>query len=195
MPFSISAQNNLLELIKTRRTIHRFKKDKVEKIILDEALSLLQFSPNHHLTQTGRFYQVGAQTKKTLLEIAARNFKLKNPTNADIKIARWENTPHWIMVTQVIKNDDDDIVDAKQQTEDYATISMGLYAMMLYLAAKGIGSKWATGNIIFSDEWLQACKINPDSEKVIGLFWVGYPELIPEMPPRFAIDHYVTKLD
>lgn len=180
----------LCQLIKTRRTIHRFKADLVDPAIIQEALGLMQFVPNHHLLQSWQFYVVGACTKNKLLKIAQTSFALKNSANAAAKIARWAKIPHWIMVTQNIQDKSD-----QQIREEYASISTGLYAMMLFLHNQGIGSKWSTGSIIHTEDWLAACTIDSCKEKVVGLFWIGYPEDIHVMPPRRTPDHYIKILD
>ncbi len=184
------SQQLLHQLIKARRTIHHFKADPVEPAIIQEALGLMQFVPNHHLLQSWQLYMVGVSTKAKLLEIAQANFALKNSVNAAVKVARWAKIPHWIMVTQNTENKSE-----QQIREEYASISMGLYAMMLFLHNQGIGSKWSTGSIINTEAWLNACTIDPEKEKVVGLFWIGYPEVIPAMPLRHSPDHYIKMLD
>lgn len=178
---------DLLEMIRERRTIHRFKDLAIdEKIILD-ALQFASYAPNHHLNPAARYRLISAQTKDALLALAQKKFEAKNPENAQAKVDKWRKTPGWMMVTQVKSSDD------KTLKEDYASIACGLYILMLKLAEQGIGSKWSTGSIIFSPEWKSICNID-SNEEVVGLFWYGYADGEFKMPPRSNIEAQILRI-
>jgi nitroreductase len=126
---------NLMDLIKERRTAHRFKDITIdEKIILD-ALQYAIYAPNHRLNATARYRLISSTTKDALLELAQKQFTAKNIENAQVKVEKWRKTPGWMMVTQIKS------ADTKEMKEDYASISCSLYILMLRLAEQGIASK------------------------------------------------------
>ncbi len=160
---------SLTDIIKNRRTIHHFESTPVSQAIVQEALSLAIYAPNHHQTHPCHFYWFGEETKRRFLHYAAEAFSSRNPDNAQKKLEKWQQIPGWILVTRKCNN------DPKVAHEDYATLSISLYIMMQYLSSHGIGTKWSTGSLLFAEEVYRICDIDPTKEIIEGMFWYGYP--------------------
>lgn len=180
--------SHLPELIQNRRTVHHFKPDSVPKELIEKALKLTVFAPNHHQTQPCRFYLLGEESKATFLEYAKREFSTRDPQTAEKKLQRWQAIPGWVLATR--KRSDDD----KVAHEDYATLSIALYIMMQSLTNDGLGSKWSTGSLLFKDEVYSLFNIDPEEEMIEGMFWYGYPEKIPLPFPKPQYSDFVTEL-
>ncbi len=179
---------DLRELIQNRRTIHHFEPTPVAEGVIQKALELAVYAPNHHHTHPCRFYLIGPDHKATFLEYAERSFADRDPQTAEKKLNRWRGIPGWVLVTRK-KNDNE-----KTSHEDYATLSIALYIMMQYLTAEGIGSKWSTGSLLFEAEVYEIFGIDASQEMIEGLFWYGYPEKTPLPFPKPEYAHYVKEL-
>lgn len=180
---------SITENILKRRTINRFKPIPVDDKYIDEALKLSVYAPNHHLTFPYHFYKLKTNIKEKMLAHAYDTFKARSAESADRKIEKWKNIPGWILITQKKQE------DPKTDKEDFASISIALYIMMLVLAEHDIGSKWSTGSLFFTPEWYELCDIDPSKEEILGMFWYGYCEKVPECPPRPEFNQYVTVKD
>lgn len=178
----------LLDSIKNRRTIHHFKPDPVPEEYIEEALSHVVYAPNHHATYPYRFYPLGDKTRHQLLTYAYDEFMAKNPTSAETKINKWQNIPGWVLVSQQLSENE------KTFHEDFATLSISLYIMMLALYQRGVGSKWSTGSLFFKRAPYEICQINPQSEIIRGMFWYGYAEKVPNLFTKKDHHQFITTL-
>ena len=181
-------QSKLAQLMITRRTIHHFEPTEVPLEPVKRALELAVYAPNHHHTHPYRFYLMGEEIKSRFLEYAKEAFSERDPASAETKLARWKRIPGWILVTRK-KSDKEKIAH-----EDYATLSIALYMMMLSLTAEGIGTKWSTGSLLFNEEVYKIFGLNSQEKVIEGLFWYGYPEKRPLPFPKPQFAQYVTEL-
>ncbi|GGZ75178.1 putative NAD(P)H nitroreductase YfhC [Ignatzschineria indica] len=181
-------QSKLAELMIARRTIHHFEPTEVPLEPVKRALELAVYAPNHHHTHPYRFYLMGEEIKSRFLDYAKEAFSERDPASAETKLARWKRIPGWILVTRK-KSDKEKVAH-----EDYATLSIALYMMMLSLTAEGIGTKWSTGSLLFNEEVYKIFGLNSQEKVIEGLFWYGYPEKTPLPFPKPSFEQYVTEL-
>ena len=180
---------NLDNLIRSRRTVHEFKKDqKPESAVIKEAISIACWAPNHHLTEPWHFYLLGEETIQSICALNREMLKeTKGMEAAEHKYKRWMEIPGWLVVT-CDKSDDE-----LRFIEDYAACCCAMQNMMLYLWAKEIGMKWSTGPVIRDERFYDTIWANPDMEHIVGLFWYGYPAEIPHTV-RKPIEQVLTEL-
>lgn len=180
---------SIKDIVTKRRTTHHYKPDPIDDAIIDEALALVVYAPNHHLTFPYHFYKVKGQVRDDLLTYAYNAFAQKSEETADQKIKKWSSIPGWLLVTQKRSTVE------KIAKEDYATISIAMYILMLAMDEKGLGSKWSTASLFETDEWYRICKINRDEEEIIGMLWYGLAEKQPKNFTRPTIDQYSSTLE
>ena len=167
------------EVIRNRRSINFFKPEPPPTAIINKALDLARWAPNHHLTEPWRFYLLGRQTATAIAELNAEMIAAKKgAAAAEEKRQRWLGMPGWLVVTQ-IKSD-----DAWQTREDYAACCCAVQNLMLYLWAEGIGTKWTTGPVTQAQAFYDLIWVDPAHEDVVGMLWYGYPAEIPVTPRR-----------
>ena len=162
------------EFIRGRRTIDQFTEQVPDEAIVQEAIEVARWAPNHHLTQPWRFYLLGPQSQAAVIDlntqlVAAR----KGDEVAAAKRERWQQMPGWLAVTCQIN---DDPVTAR---EDYAACACALQNLTLYLHSAGLGSKWISGEAIRHPDLLPTLGIDPAREYCVGLLWYGYPKRYP----------------
>ena len=183
------AENKLQQLINQRRTVHDFSEQTVPEERILSAIDSARWAPNHHRTEPWRFYLVGEGTKaricefnKTLVEAS------KGEKAAAVKYRRWMAMPGWFVLT-CAKSD-----DSLREQEDYAACCCAAQNLSLVLWEQGIGVKWTTGAITREARFFEIIGASTQEEFVVGLFWYGYPKVVPDQHRR-SVAEIVSVLD
>lgn len=156
-------------LLRRRRSVERFLPERPPAELIEAAVECARWAPNHHLTQPWRFYDLGPETAAELVELNAELVASeRGDAAANAKRDRWSAVPGWLVVT---RTPCDDSVRAR---EDYAACCCATQNLMLYLTARGIGTKWTTGAVTREPRFHRIAGIDP-SEEIVGLIWYGYP--------------------
>lgn len=187
---SDQSTDEIIGLIKARRTIHDYKPNEfVDKKIIKEAIEACRWAPNHHLTEPWHFYLPGKETIEKIIELNTEIMLAKKGQEAaDKKRQRWKAMTGWLVIS-CLKSDDE-----LTYKEDFAATCCAIQNLQLLLWEQGIGMKWSTGPVIRDERFYDLLWINSDEQEIMGIFWYGYPELIPKMP-RKEISQFITELD
>lgn len=164
-------------LIRGRRTVERFKPERPPKQVIESAVEVARWAPNHKLTQPWRFYHLGPETSQAVVDLNSELVSAsKGEAAADTKRRRWNGVPGWLVVTRVCD------ADALRAQEDYAACCCAIQNLMLYLWSHGVASKWTTGAVTREQRFYHTLDIDPDHEAVVALLWYGYPDHQPKKP-------------
>lgn len=155
-------------LVKSRRTIHKFDATEVDDGVLRRALECAIAAPNRRGTEPWRFIKLGKET-------VARVVKLREEIDGSSgSFVSWTKVPHWIVVTYP-KADPGSGPDGKmQQREDFKSTCCAVQNFLLSMWSEGIGTKWTDGPIQRTAEFAKICGIDLDREKVAGVIWYGF---------------------
>ncbi|DAC07946.1 MAG TPA: hypothetical protein D7H88_04380 [Candidatus Poseidoniales archaeon] len=170
------------EVLRSRRTVHRFTGQPVEQGIVDEALRAANQAPCHRHTHPWKFYILGQETRQTLVptisHLSAAKSQQKNSTTPeeDIQraIAKVMQPPVLVVVTSQLSPE-----DAFREKEDYAASVCALHNMVLSLWGNGVAAKWSTGGLTRHAETYANLGLNREEEQIIGFVKAGYADLIP----------------
>jgi nitroreductase len=170
IPFDVT------ELLRGRRTIHDFTTEEPPRELIEQALDLARWAPNHHLSQPWHFYWVGPETREAIARLNADIVaEGKGAEAGEEKYQRWRNIPGWLVVT--CENSDDEM----RGREDYAATCCAIHNLSLFLWSQGVGVKWTTGKVTKSPEFYDLLWVDATVETVVGLVWYGYAAEIPVM--------------
>tara|TARA_B110000495_G_scaffold102574_1_gene88628 strand:+ start:2028 stop:2609 length:582 start_codon:yes stop_codon:yes gene_type:complete len=162
------------ETLRGRRTIELFLQKKVPEELVNEAIEVAIWAPNHHVTEPWHFYRLGEETKQQCLDLCSDIVTAKKGDKAaEFKRRSWSEKPNWMVVTCKRSSNE------SSQLEDYAACCAAVQNLTLYLWKAGIGSKWTSGDIIRDPRFFEIVGINTDEEFVVGLIWYGYPKMTP----------------
>ncbi len=168
------AAHDAATVIRMRRTIHLFRAERPPDVVIEEALELARWAPNHRLTEPWRVYLLGEKTGLALAELNASLVATeRGAAAAQIKLERWRHIPGWLLVT--CRQSENQV----RSLEDYAACCCFIQNMLLALWQHGIGAKWSTGGVTRSDALPGLLQIDPRAERIVGLFSYGYPIEIP----------------
>ncbi len=175
------------EVLRGRRTIELFLQTLVPKALLDEAIEVATWAPNHHVTEPWHFYVLGDKSKERCLDLCRDLVTAKKGEAAgDFKRQSWSQKPGWLVVSCQRSE------DAARQKEDYASCCAAIQNLTLYLWKAGVGSKWTTGDITRDARFYEIVGIDEAQAFVVGVIWYGYPKLTPTQS-RKGLDEVRTE--
>lgn len=173
--------DSLEATITGRRTIHNFRPEPVPDELLIGGLQVACWAPNHRLNEPWHFYLPGPQTREAICQLNARQLaEAKGDAAAAKKLERWRSMPGWLVVTA------ERAADPVRDQENYAACCCLIQNLALYLWEAGVGLKWSTGEVVRDPRFMELLGSDLAAEQVVGLFWYGYPDEVPEMSKRPA---------
>ena len=189
MAWTLDEQAAVARAIRGRRTIHNFLSDPVPEGLLERGIELARWAPNYRLTEPWRFRRLGPRAVAEVVELNARLVAERKGAEAGAaKRKRWSTMPAWLTVSQL--RDERPAVDR----ENYAAVCCAIQNLSLYLWAHGVGMKWGTGPATKVPELHTILGSDPQLERVVGLFWYGYPQEVPRQQ-RQGLDQIYGELE
>ena len=165
--------------IRGRRTIGAFRADVPPREIVLDAIELLRWAPNHKKTEPWHVFLLGSETSRAVIDLNSQILSAtKGPEEAEAKRKKWSEVPGWLAVTCDLAD------DAFRREEDYAACCCLIQNLALALWSAGIGTKWSTGDVTRHPDFFKLLNIDPARQRVVGLFWYGYPAIIPAQTRR-----------
>jgi len=158
----------MIEVIRSRRNIKKFKPDEVKEEDLMTWLQAASMAPNHRMTEPWEILFLGKETRE----------KLNHKTN-------FGNAP--VVMAVLSKNGMTQI----ELIENALATACFIQNFNLAAWADGVGSFWSS---IGASERNREILGVPDGYEVIGVLGVGYPEIIPEPKPRKPIAEKIKRL-
>jgi len=172
---------DVLELIKTRRSVARMKPDSVDRDLIERVLEAAVWVPNHRLTEPWQFFVLQGEAKRRFADIR-RDFRrtaLPNPDAPEVQPAlerlytETVQTPTIIVVTAFVAE------DAETREEDMWATFAATYALMLGSWSFGVGTYWRTGPLRDYPPFREFLGL-PADRRITGVLYVGYPAEIPQ---------------
>lgn len=183
------------DAIRTRRTIHRYRRDPVPLDVVRRAVEGAVLAPNHRLTEPWRFLLLGRQARAPLADFAVRRkteaADAPPPPEIEARIRAKVLDPPLALLVQCSVSD-----DPIRQSEDRSAVACALQNLALSLHAEGIGTKWSSGGLVRDPRTLELFALDPAEGRVEGIVWIGYPAEVPEAPARSPLGAvYRERLD
>jgi F420 biosynthesis protein FbiB-like protein len=188
---------DLHKFLRTRRSIRRFKPDPVPNSIIQNLLTTATFAPSAHNRQPWRFVLVTeSSVRHELAEAMAADFARDltrdglspEKIQAQIKRSKERITSAPLAILLCLDMIEmDSYPDDKRNKAEYlmAVQSVAAAGLQLLLAAhaEGLGGVWACWPL-FAKETIQKTLKLSESWEPQGMFFVGYPAVIPEVRER-----------
>lgn len=181
---------DILEAIKSRRTIFHFKPDPVPKDQIERILGFGIWAPNHHLTNPWRFVVLGETTKLKLGERYREIQMGKAPdhvpeearnTLGEKGFKKFMSKPTIVAMSCLQDGDEE------RNREDYAATCCAVQNVQLAAWSEGVGVQWSTGPITKEQETYDLLGVDVAKELIIGLLYTGFPAEVGK-PKRTPID-------
>lgn len=183
---------DLAQLAVSRRTVHNYKADKVADAVVERALALSLWAPNHKLTFPWVFFWIGPQARAKLADLAVDLKSIKKPMSEVEKKAARENVlnpSHLILLGQRRG------ADEMRIHEDYATVACSVQIACLYLWEQGVASKWTTGGFSTHARAYEILGISASEILLQGGLMIGVPAVVPAATERPALAKFLRRVD
>ena len=188
---------DLHNFMRTRRSVRRFKSEPVPDSVIETILTTATFAPSAHNRQPWRFVVLkDSSARKKLAEAMADDFQrdLESdgipPEKIQAQVKRSKDriisAPVAILLCLDMSEMDSYPDKRRIKAEFRMTVqSVAAAGMQLLLAAhaEGLGGVWACWPL-FAVETIQKTLALPEKWEPQGMFFLGYPEVIPEVRER-----------
>jgi len=177
----------LLQAIKERRSIRKFKPDIIPRNVLENLIKNSMWAPSAMNTQPWKFIVLTGTKKQQLVEIAANSIqqldgRLKELFNDKMRtfihgyFKDFGGAPAVIVVLTSMPE------QQVYQIGSYQSSAAALYNLLLLAHEAGLGTCWMTGPLWVEKE---ICEFLGYPEwRLVGLTPIGYPDQTPPVPPR-----------
>ena len=198
--FTLTNTTDLHTFLRTRRSIRRFKPDPIPDSVIESILTTATFAPSAHNRQPWRFAVVkDLSVKQKLADAMAiefeRDLEQDKLPQAEIQKRTTRSRERIIsapvvIVLSVDMSDMDIYPDEKRNKAEYlmAVQSVANAGMQMLLAAhaEGLGGVWVCSPL-FVQETIQNILELPKSWEPQAMFFLGYPQDIPEVRERKSL--------
>jgi nitroreductase len=186
--------SEITEVIKNRRTIYpeQYSTRKIHREVVEDVLNNAIWAPTHGKTQPWRFQVFMNDSKIELSDFLSTLYKQKFEGEEfnQMKFNKIKNRPLQSSVAIAIimtRQENSKIIEL----EEVEAVACAVQNMYLTCTAYGIGGFWSTPKLCYMQEMKNFLEIS-DSDKCLGLFYMGYPEIEWPKGQRKPIE-YVTK--
>ncbi|MGQ4834666.1 MAG: nitroreductase family protein [Candidatus Asgardarchaeia archaeon] len=195
---------DLLKLIKTRRTIRTFKQQEVEREKIIKLLEAARWAPSAHNKQPWRFVIIKNKEIKRKLAIAMGE-KLKRDLIRDglpedfIKakvensIKRFTSAPVLILACLTMEEMDkypDEFRNNAEKIMAIQSVALALQNLLLAAHSLGLGVCWRCAPL-FAPEIVKDVLKLPEDWEPQAILEIGYYDTVPPAPPRKEIKEIV----
>ena len=188
--------SEITAVIRDRRTVipEMYSNRKVQREQLETILNNAIWAPTHGLTQPWTFTVFTGDGLKKLSDFLAASYEKITPPekfNAE-KMEKLKARPllAGAVIAVSLKRDEQSKIS---ELEEIEAVSCAIQNMYLTCTAWGLGSFWATPELIYKPEMNQFLALN-ESDKCLALFYIGYLKDGLEWPKsrRRPIEYFTT---
>lgn len=192
---------DILNAIKSRRSIHQFKKDHVDKNILTDIFKYASWAPTHYMKESWRLRIYQSEGKLHFVDAILASYerigmiKRDGSSKTEKMIASMRDfllsIPHHALI--YFPKEDDPV----RYEEEYASICAFIQNAQLAAWEYGVGMLWTITPYMHDPEFYRDIGIATNM-KIAAVLQIGYPEKIPRSKGRTPIDQkleFIEKLD
>ncbi|WP_461811797.1 nitroreductase family protein [Faecalimonas sp.] len=175
---------NTVECIKTRRSIRKYKPDKIDHTLLESIISTASYSPSWKNTQITRYIAI---------EDTSILNKIVNDFTPEYNANIIQQLPMLIAVTMVTGRcgfERDGSFSTKKE-DRWQMFDVGVSCQSLCLAAHEAGLGTVIMGIFDEDGISQLLNI-PEGQELVALIGIGYPNIDPIVPKKKSVEDLLT---
>jgi nitroreductase len=177
----IAGNNAVIEAIRTRRSVRRFRPDQCpSKEVINALLEAAVWAPNHHMTEPWRFVVIANDERMRLAEVmtgayvAAAGATAPSPEGVEKEKNRPLTAPVIVAVISSPKQADNIVPQ-----EEMVSAGAAMQNLLLAAHSMGLGANVRTGAHAYSGAVRRYLEMS-QGESLVGFVYLGYPQ---EPPP------------
>lgn len=188
--------SEITAVIKDRRTIipELYSDRKVHREQIEAILNNAIWAPTHGLTQPWAFTVFMEKGLQNLSDFLAETYERNTRAESfsELKKSKLQSRPllAGAVIAVSLKRDPQSKIS---ELEEIEAVACAIQNMYLTCTAWGLGAFWSTPGLIYSEEMNQFLGLT-NSDKCLGLFYIGYPKPDIEWPKshRRPIEYFTT---
>lgn len=169
---------DILEVIKTRRSIFSFTEQPVSKDLIEQIIEAGTWAPSHFRTEPWRFFVLEGDGRKklgrTLAEVAAQSMDDPTSEGSKMRLDKIASKPLDAPVVIAVGVEPSDFPRAIR-VEEYGAVNACIQNMLLAAHGLGLGSFWRTGRDTYDPSVKKLFGLS-DQGDILGFISIGYPE-------------------
>lgn len=180
---------NFDDVIKSRKTIRKYKKLDVSDKDIASIIESAMLAPSAKNRQPWRFYVLDSKQKNDIVTMMYEWDKNNKDFGSSIKGSanQMAQASKAIVIYSPIYHNKNKKIYYKKP--DYLSLGAAIENMALKCFDLGLGSSWLCDTLYIEEEMNEYLKIN-DFEQISTLI-IGHPEEIPERPKRFSMEEII----
>ena len=169
---------DVLEAIRTRRTAGKIRADVPPRELIEELLEAATWAPNHRLNEPWRFFVVAGEARERFGELMAADAcaSLDDPTEekrrGTVESQMKKATRSPVIIAVACDPPSSPRIDP---VEDVCAVACGVQNMMLAAHARGLATKWSSGQACHSPAIKSFFGLTPEHQ-ILGYIYLGYPD-------------------
>jgi len=169
---------DVLEAIRTRRTAGKIRPEMPPRETIEELLEAATWAPNHRLNEPWRFFVLAGDERRQFGELmaadACQNLDDPSGTKArDIVESQMKKATRSPVIIAVAC--DPPASSKIDPVEDVCAVACGVQNMMLAAHARGLATKWSSGQACHSPGIKSFFGLTPEHQ-ILGYIYLGYPD-------------------
>lgn len=188
---------DVMEAIKTRRSIGKVKDEKVPKELIEKVIEAATFAPNRYITEPWRFFVISGDGRRALSrlmeDIALDSGIDPNSEEGKKKIEKQKNKPFRAPVIIAVAaevTEDKKVIRLEELGATYAAIQN----MLLAAHSLGLSSYWKTGKACYSSKMKEFFGLK-EKDEVLALIYLGYSDAKKNIISRKSGDSLTKWID
>ncbi len=156
---------DILEAIKARRSVRRFKQAPIPEEVVRAVFSAVRLAPSVDNMQPWKFLLVTDEELKAKVAAAASNQK-------------WIAEAPVVVVAMGLLDESDSLIGGYMSSYP-VDVAFAIGHLLLVAVAHGLGASYVN---VFDEEKMRQLLSAPSEARVIGVIPIGYPAEIPQPP-------------
>lgn len=183
--------------IRERRSLGKLKDTPVAREKIEQMLESAVWAPNHHLTEPWKFFVLSGEGKKplsrVLKEVAHGRVQAPDSEEGQKRIEKISRKPFAAPTVIVVAMSPSDNPKAIY-IEDICAVAAATQNMLLTAHELGLGAIWRSGPIYNTPQVKAQFDLRED-EEILGLVFVGEPDMVKDNVKRIPIKEKTTWID
>lgn len=175
-PVGPAQRMDVLETIRTRRSIGKVGPERPPREVIQRLLQAAVWAPNHHKTEPWRFYVLAGNARVVLGEVMARSqARRRSSPLKESKLEKIRRKPlraPVVIAVAVEPSSDPDVVEI----EEILATAAAVQNLLLTAHAMDLGAMWRTGDACYDPE-VEAFFGLSEKARLLGFVYVGYPAM------------------
>ncbi|WP_199615260.1 nitroreductase family protein [Paenibacillus alkalitolerans] len=172
---------NLIDVIRTRRSIGRVKEDDIDRGVIQQLLDAAVCAPNHKRTVPWKFFVMAGKGRSRLGHAYAEIYRADHPDADEAALEKQRAKAYRapvVIAAACVPSKAASVIEL----EEYAAVYAAIQNLLLAAHSLGLGAIWRTGEPAYSTLMNQAFGLDSRA-KVLGLIYIGIPDM---EPPRIS---------